>query len=351
MRKNSGTEIKVGLFVFITLLALGYLSLQLGEETFFKQKGYSLKAVFDNVSGLVSGARVEMAGVEIGRVSNISLVDGKALVEMRIREGIKITKDAQAAIRTKGVLGDRYVEIKQGKAKAYLSPGEIIAKTVTPVDIDQLLAEIGPAFSDIREITSGIKEVLLSEEVRANFKQMSIDVREAAKSFRKINEMLANGEGTLGKLIADDKLYYKLESIADNLNQVAEKINHGNGTLAKLVNQDDLYVQLEQTIADLNQTTQTLKNLVQKAEAGQGTLGKLLTDDELYNQLNEAVKSLNLVAQKLSSGKGTLGKLLTDDSLYLDLKKTIRNVNQAAVGLQEQMPITILGTVGGMVLQ
>ncbi|OAG27177.1 MlaD family protein [Thermodesulfatator autotrophicus] len=351
MKKNSATEIKVGIFVLITLLALGYLSLQLGEEKIFTKKGYPVKAVFENVSGLVEGARVEMAGVEIGRVANISLANGKALVEMRIQEGIKISKDAQAAIRTKGVLGDRYVEIKQGQAKAYLSPGEMIAKTVTPMDLDQILTEIGPAFKDIREITAGIKEVLLSEEVRTNFKQMSIDIRQAAQAFREVNEKLAKGEGTLGKLIADDKLYYKLESIADNLNQAAEKINYGNGTLAKLLNQDDLYLQLEQTIDDLNQTTQTLKKLAQRVEAGEGTLGKLLTDDELYNQLNEAVKSLNMVAQKLSSGEGTLGKLLTDDSLYLDLKKTIRNVNQAAVGLQEQMPITILGTVGGMVLQ
>ncbi|WP_456371387.1 MlaD family protein [Thermodesulfatator atlanticus] len=351
MNKNSNTEIKVGIFVLITLLALGYMSLQLGEEKIFAKKGYPLKAVFENVSGLVPGARVEMAGVEIGRVASIGLADGRALVIMRIQDGIKIAKDATAAIRTKGVLGDRYVEIKQGNAKEFLAPGEMIVKTVTPMDLDQILTEIGPAFKDIREITAGIKEVLLSEEVRANFKQMSIDVREAAKAFREINEKLAKGEGTLGKLIADDKLYYKLESIADNLNQAAIKINQGEGTLGKLLNDDSLYKEIEQTIADLNETSRTLKQVAQKLESGEGTLGKLISDDELYNQLNETVKSLNNVAQRLESGEGTLGKLLTDDTLYLELKKTLRNVNQAAVGLQEQMPITILGTVGGMVLQ
>ncbi len=350
-RTDKGLEIKVGIFVLIALLGLGYLSLQLGEEKISTKKGYPVKAVFENVSGLVPGARVEMAGVEIGRVANIGLTDGKALVEMRIYEGVKIAKDAVAMVRTKGVLGDRYVEIKQGKSPEPLPPGGMIAKTISPVDLDQVLAEVGPAIEDIRDITAGLKELLGSEEGKNNFKQMIVNIRDAAASFKEVGEKLAKGEGTLGKLLTDEKLYVQIENLAANLNQVAEKLNKGQGTLGKLINDEELYAELKQTINTINQASATLNEIAKNIQSGKGTLGKLITDEELYTRLNETFESLSKIAQKIERGEGTLGKLVNDDSLYFEAKKTLRNVNQAATGLQEQVPVTILGTVGTMVLQ
>ena len=350
-RKDRGLEIKVGLFVLVALLALAYLSLQLGEEKISTKKGYPVKAVFENVSGLVEGARVEMAGVEIGRVSRIALADGKALVEMRIYEGVKIAEDAVAMVRTKGVLGDRYVEIHQGRSPKPLPPGGMIAKTVSPVDLDQVLAEVGPAIQDLRDITAGLKELLGSEEGKNNFKQMVVNIKDAAAAFKEVGEKLARGEGTLGKLLTDETLYVKIENLANNLNQVALKLNKGQGTLGKLINDEELYADLKQTISTINEASATLNTIAKKVEKGEGTLGKLITDEELYAKLNETFDSLSKIAQKIERGEGTLGKLVNDDSLYLEAKKTLRNVNQAATGLQEQVPVTILGTVGTMVLQ
>ncbi len=357
-RTDKGLEIKVGLFVLITLLALAYLSLQLGEEKISTKKAYPLRAIFENVSGLVEGARVEMAGVEIGRVSRISLADGKALVEMRIYEGVKIAKDAVAMVRTKGVLGDRYVEIRQGQSTEYLSPGSMIAKTVSPMDLDQVLAEVGPALKDIREITAGLRELLGSEEGKNNFRQMVVNIRDAAAAFKEVGQKLAKGEGTLGKLLTDETLYTKIDALATNLNQVAvdlkgvaARLNRGEGTLGKLITDEELYAELKETVSTINQASATLSEIAQKINRGEGTLGKLITDEELYAKLNQTFESLSKIAQKIERGEGTLGKLINDDSLYLEAKKTLRNVNQAATGLQEQVPVTILGTVGTMVLQ
>ncbi|NPA48930.1 MAG: MCE family protein [Thermodesulfobacteria bacterium] len=350
-RTDKGLEIKVGLFVLIALLALAYLSLQLGEEKISTKKTYPLKAVFENVSGLVEGARVEMAGVEIGRVSRISLTDGKALVEMRIYEGVKIAKDAVAMVRTKGVLGDRYVEIRQGRSPEYLPPGAMIAKTISPVDLDQILAEVGPAIQNLREITAGLKELLGSEEGLNNFRQMVANIKDAAAAFKEVGERLAKGEGTIGKLLTDETLYVKIERLAANLSDVAAKLNRGEGTLGKLINDDELYADLKQTISTINQASSTLSEVAKKIGQGEGTLGKLISDEELYNKLNATFDSLSKIAQKIERGEGTLGRLINDDSLYLEAKKTLRNVNQAATGLQEQVPVTILGTIGTMVLQ
>ncbi|MFA4910908.1 MAG: mammalian cell entry protein, partial [Desulfobacteria bacterium] len=84
---------------------------------------------------------------------------------------------------------------------------------------------------------------------------------------------------------------------------------------------------------------------------GEGTLGKLVTDKTLYDQSKDAMTSLNNIAKKIEKGEGTLGKLVTDETLYTETKKAIKKVNKAAEGLQEQTPVTVLGTVLGTVLR
>lgn len=350
-RTDRGTEIKVGIFVLIALLILGYLSIKLGEETITTKKGYPISAIFDDVSGLVPGARVEMAGVEIGRVSEIKLADGKALVKMNIYEGIKITKDAVAMVRTKGVLGDRYIEIKQGKSPEPLPPGSMIAKTVSPMDLDQLLAEVGPALKDLRDITAGLRELIGSEEGQKKFHEMVANISDAAAAFKEVGQKLAKGEGTLGKLLVDDSLFRKINSLATSLDEVAQKLNRGQGTLGRLINDEELYAEVKNAVASISQAAQSLSKFSKRLEAGEGTLAKLLADDELYNNLNETVVTLRRISEKIDKGQGTLGKLINDDSLYFEAKRTLQSVNQAASGVQEQMPVTILGTIGSMVLQ
>ncbi len=350
-RTDRGTEIKVGIFVLIALVILGYLSIKLGEESITTKKGYPLSAIFEDVSGLVPGARVEMAGVEIGRVSEIKLADGKALVKMNIYEGVKITKDAVAMVRTKGVLGDRYIEIKQGTSPEELPPGSMIAKTVSPMDLDQLLAEVGPALQDLRDITAGLRELVGSKEGKKKFQEMITNISDTAAAFKEVGERLAKGQGTLGKLLVDDTLYQRVNSLAANLDEVARKLNQGQGTLGKLINDEELYAEVKNAVTAINKAAQSLNKFAQKLESGEGTLGKLLADDELYNNLNQTVLTLKRISKKIDQGQGTLGKLINDDSLYFEAKRTLQSVNQAASGVQEQMPVTILGTIGTMALQ
>ena len=343
-----GAEIKVGIFVLIALLLLGYLSLKLGEETISPKKGYELRALFDDVSGLVKGARVEMAGVEIGRVKEIRLKDSKAEVLMNIYSGVKIHRDATAMVRTKGALGDKYVQIMPGSSEApVLAPGDLIAKTTSTKDLDQILTQVAPAIDDIRAITAGLRELLGSEEGKNNLKELVLNLKEASASFKLMGEKITQGEGTLGKLIVDDELYQKANKLMIRLDNVAAKIESGQGTLGKLLTDEELYNQTKETFSSLQEAAQTIQDLAAKIESGQGTLGKLVSDDSLYNEANELVKNLNQIAKNLKAGQGTLGKLLTDDSLYYEAKKTMRNINKASANLQEQIPVTILGTLVG----
>lgn len=136
-----GIELSVGVFVLIGILALGYLSINLGELRIFERGTYRLGARFISVSGLREGASVEMAGVRVGRVVKIGLQGDDALVTMRLQDSIRLTQDAVASIRTKGILGDKYIRISQGGADKLIPPGGRIRETEPPIDIEKLIGE------------------------------------------------------------------------------------------------------------------------------------------------------------------------------------------------------------------
>jgi phospholipid/cholesterol/gamma-HCH transport system substrate-binding protein len=338
MAIKGSTEIKVGIFVFIGIIALLYLTFKLAEEAFTPKDAYKLYAVFDNISGLTKGAKVEMAGIPIGKVGNIELTsDGKAKVELLIYKGYKIQEDAKAAIRTYGVLGDKFVDIKPGYSNNYLQPGSMIAYTEGAISVDDILASIGPT-------VEGLKELLGTEEGKENLKVLVANIKDASHSFKNIAERIEKGQGTLSKLISDDKLYKDLAATAESLKAVAKQIESGQGTLGKLVKDEEIYKSLKTTIANLESVSKRL-------EKGEGTLGKLMTDEKLYKDLKAISEDLRKITAQIESGQGTLGKLLKDDSLYIEAKKTLKSVNRAAQGVEEQVPISVLGVMAGAAMQ
>ena len=141
--KNFNTELIIGLFMIAGFLAFGYLSLQMGEFSILNvEKNYMLEAEFDNVSGLKVGAGIEIAGVNIGKVSGISLgEDGLARVTMLINQKIKITQDAIASIRTQGLIGDKYIKIIQGADEEFLAGGGTIFDTDSSIDFEELVSK------------------------------------------------------------------------------------------------------------------------------------------------------------------------------------------------------------------
>lgn len=143
MMKNINTEVIVGLFMIAGFLAFGYLSLQMGEFSIFDlEKNYTVAAEFDNVSGLKVGAAIEIAGVNIGKVSDVKLGEqGLAKVTMLINQEIKITLDAIASIRTQGLIGDKYIKIIQGADEEMLSEGGEIFDTESAIDFEELVSK------------------------------------------------------------------------------------------------------------------------------------------------------------------------------------------------------------------
>jgi phospholipid/cholesterol/gamma-HCH transport system substrate-binding protein len=134
-------NVAVGIFVVIGILALGYLSIKLGRVSFLGSSGYLVTVDFPGTGGLKAGSVVEIAGVEIGRVESIALVDYQARVTARINSGVKLQDDAIASIKTKGLIGEKYVRISPGASEKLVGPGGKIREVEAPVDLEELISK------------------------------------------------------------------------------------------------------------------------------------------------------------------------------------------------------------------
>ncbi len=149
--KKYSNETVVGIFIIIGLLCVGYMTVKLGDVSLFGDDTYSLYARFNSVSGLRAGNTIEMLGIEIGRVAGLEMdqEDQVAVVELKIKKGIKIFDDGIASIKTTGLIGDKYVSIDAGGLDEILNPGDTITDTESPVDIGDLISKY--AFGDVKE--------------------------------------------------------------------------------------------------------------------------------------------------------------------------------------------------------
>jgi phospholipid/cholesterol/gamma-HCH transport system substrate-binding protein len=141
--KQSSIDLGVGFFVVLGMICVGYLTLRLGEVELMGDKYYSLNARFKSVTGLKAGAQVEIAGVQVGQVEAISLEPKEqvAMVSFRIRDGIQLSEDVIASVKTAGLLGDKYIQLSPGGSEKILKPGELILETEPALDIEALISK------------------------------------------------------------------------------------------------------------------------------------------------------------------------------------------------------------------
>ncbi|MBI1735296.1 MAG: outer membrane lipid asymmetry maintenance protein MlaD [Candidatus Rokubacteria bacterium] len=134
-------NIGVGVFMLLGILAMGYLSIKLGRVSFLGGGGYVVTVDFPSIGGLKEGSTVEIAGVEIGRVESIGLVDYQARVVLRVNRDVKLQEDTIASIKTKGLIGEKYVRVSPGGSEKLIPPNGKIREVEAPVDFEELLSK------------------------------------------------------------------------------------------------------------------------------------------------------------------------------------------------------------------
>jgi phospholipid/cholesterol/gamma-HCH transport system substrate-binding protein len=139
--KRFDLELMVGLFILIGILCLGYLSIKLGKMEVMGEKGYEVYAFFPNTGGLKTGSSIEIAGVEVGRVRSITLDNYQARVVLNFPWDIKIQEDAIASVKTRGLIGEKFIEITPGGSEKIIKPGDRIRETQPAIDLEELISK------------------------------------------------------------------------------------------------------------------------------------------------------------------------------------------------------------------
>ena len=388
--KKMGTETKVGIFVFLGIIVLVFMTVTVGKFHLGKEAGYRVYVLFDSAAGVDRNSPVRIAGVHVGTVERISLERGKARVALRIPPTVQLYEDARAYLRSEGLLGERYIEISPGsEEKPRLSEEGLIQQGASPVSLDQVLSRLSGIGENMEAVLVPLGQILRGIEpekvghVVSNFETFSrdlpllvADARETLGNFKNISTKLERGEGTLGKLINDEEAYRDLKRTLVALRDVTEKVQRGEGILGKLISDEEAYRDLKKTLVavrdvaekvqrgegtlgklinddeayrDVRRTLVALRDVAEKVQRGEGTLGKLINDDGAYRDARATLASLRHLSEKLERGEGVLGRLITDDQLGQEVEKTIRRVQEAAEGVREQNPVTALAILLGLI--
>jgi phospholipid/cholesterol/gamma-HCH transport system substrate-binding protein len=329
------TEFKVGVLVLAGIIILFYMSFRIGKfGALTEGRGYSVTVHFKNTTGLDTKSPVEIAGVEVGKVNKISLAGTMAKTTLLIKDNVKIPVDSGIAIKSFGILGDKYIEVDPGKSSEYAKNGDELKNVVSYADYDQIFQNVSVAAKNIGDTMEQFKGVLGEkdkENLHASLENMSV----ASGQFK---EMLAENKGNVNRIVTNvaeasrklGPMTDKADATLARIDTIARDVEDGKGTLGKLVNDDSLYNDAKETVA-------SLKTVSADIEQGKGTLGKLVNDDSLYDDAKESMKNVNQFT-------GTL----KDGNLVNEAEKTMKKVQQAAEGIQEQTPISILGTIFGL---
>jgi phospholipid/cholesterol/gamma-HCH transport system substrate-binding protein len=310
-------EVRVGLFLAIAFLILISLFELLGKETIFART-VEYRTSFKSIPGLKVGDPVRLAGVDVGTVRDIRVIGARVEVTLRVKPGTPVKTDSMATIKLTSLLGTNFVDLTFGSPAAQIAPPGSLLQSSEPPDLNTLLARLNDAAGDIQNLARQVNEGLGKsiEPISSTFQTMD-----------KIAKKIEKGEGTLGRLIADDALYREIRGMAGNLNQVSQQIAKGQGTLGKLVSDEQLYRDIRGLTADLRGTAASMNRIMKDIDSGKGSLGKLVRDEAFYTEAREALSGLRTVSQRLSEGEGTLGKLVKDDALYNDMKGAVASLN------------------------
>jgi phospholipid/cholesterol/gamma-HCH transport system substrate-binding protein len=337
-------ETRLGIY-FVLVAFAGVLLLELSGIGLFK-RGYTLHGDFLSVQELKAGDPVKMAGVQVGRVEKIGFHENKVRVSMRLTREHQIRTDSIATVKFTGLMGQNFVSLSLGSAVTHFQHDDVL-KTTEQADLSSLIARLDDVASGVENLTKSfsgdsIQNILgpMTDFLKQNNPRFAI----LFANLQRISQEIADGKGTVGKLISDDTLHRSLLASSQDF-QAASKDLRGlvPDTRAALGEAKSTLAEARSTISTAKETVNDAKKVVGEINEGKGTLGKLAKDEALYRETTQAMTSLREILQKINQGQGSIGKLVNDDSLFKNAKMTLQKVDKATEGLEDQGPLSVLG--------
>jgi phospholipid/cholesterol/gamma-HCH transport system substrate-binding protein len=315
------SELKIGVLT-ITAIAIAGLTIFLlvGQGGFFWQR-YSLKAMFDNVSGLNQGSPVRVAGVQVGSVSDVTLVGDRVEVTLQVKKSQRqrITTGSVAKLGSISLLGESAVDITPSTSGTPIPEWGYVPQGRASASIGDITEEAGKGIDEITRLVQDIRGGKGTVGKLMTDDRLYAELTRFAATAGEVTRGIQQGRGTLGKLITDPQAAESLEASLKNLETMTRQINAGEGTIGRLIKDDSL-------ARALSDTTANLKELTGKLNRGEGTAGKLMTDPTLFNRLNSLTDRFDQLLGRINEGQGTVGQLLKDKQLYENMNGVVTDL-------------------------
>lgn len=340
------SQLRGGILILVALAFFVGGVLIMGDKTkFFVPKG-RLSIIMTDVAGLKEGAPVWLAGVDVGLVTNIRFErpqtgnEVEVLLEVEETALQKIGKDSVITVKTRGLLGEKYVDITPSMT-VHAVPETRLHGTPLP-KLDDVVLKAGQAFDRVNAIVAKTErgEGTLGRfandpKLYDNLVRLTGELNTAAVSMNR-------GEGTLGMLNKSREPYERLMSILTRADNTLLEIQSSEGTLSKLIRDRELYDKLVAVTDKAGKAADELRDLNRKLTSKDGTFGLLVQDRELYDKgisligrADRSLTSLEDVAARLQRGEGTAGKLLSDRELYDKLNLMVDDLDLLVKDIRE----------------
>ena len=342
------TEKKVGFF-FIMALVVFAVMMEIGEKWNPFEKKILYKTYLSTITGLKIGDSVRLAGVDVGKITDIKVQENTVEVNFEVQRGTRIKTDSVASIRMTNLLGGQFLGISFGSPQADILPAGEVVKGKDTANIDVIVDNMGELTKDAKTLVTDLNrnqnEVM--DKISSMLDENRDNMRSTISNLNNITTKFDRGDGSLALLLNDKTLYNNTNATTANLRDITDKINRGEGTIGKMVNDDAFYKDAKSAMVNINDGMKDLRVITGKINRGEGTMGKLVNDDALYTEFRDASKNIKEITQKINNGQGTLGKLVNEDKLYRDATATLKKTEKAVEGLGDSGPISVLGSVVG----
>ena len=349
-RNVTFSQLRVGIFVLIAIAVLIFLVLNAsGDINPFSRKLH-VKARFVDANGLRDGSEVRLAGVRVGKVERIILLEPSPVpnaprveAQMTIDSMIdgqpateRIRSDSTAQQGSPSLLGNEMLinitpgtavgkPVQDGATLPSSSSNTVNDFATSGTDLAQRLSKLSDEINGIvQNVKKGEGTVgrLFSDE--ALYNNLNATIRETQDVMTDIR----SGGGSAGRFINDPALYNNANEISLQLKAIADDLRAGRGTFGKLLTDDEFYARINRTADRLDKSVDQINLIVADINAGRGTLGKFVRDEQLYNDTRAAVARFNTTAERIDNlvsaaqrGEGTVGKLLNDETLYTNINQ------------------------------
>lgn len=354
------SNIRVGLFVFVALVILALTVLAIGKRQQLFQQHNRYYSTFTNVRGLQEGAPVNLNGVKVGFVEDVSLPTDPSEVETRVEFRVdsdyaqRIREDTRATIQTIGLLGDKYMELTGGSLDVPpAKPGGPVPGH-DPAQLQEFIAGGEDVMENLLAISSSLRVILQRVEAGEGiFGQLTKDpddgerlsetVRDTVETMQRIAHRIDRGEGLLGRLVSDDAagaaivhdLAVTASAAREVASTVAEDVTSESGAWAVLFRDPKARELITQSIEALDQGSRALATVATELSGGSGTIPRLMADegyaDQFLDDLADLVENLRKITAALDDGTGTAGAFLHDPQLYRDLENVVRGVKRSRI--------------------